>query len=498
MPELPHTLSPIEHQEPGSQASTGVPGVAGPVERSEARRNEEGTWQEREGSFMSILGLRWRWLVLGAVLVVAAGAAVFVAVRRERNADAGQQQGAAQHGEIGPAPVRVVKPELKTMVYAVPQPGFVEAYEQTAIFSKVSGFIQKFNVDIGDQLKLGQVLCEIFVPELVQQHEQMLAQVKLDRSSIHTAAARQKEAEANVEKSRAEVVRWESELNRMTRIAAEKVVDLQTLDETRKQFESQKASYNAAQASVLAWKAEVETAKAKLEVSQADERRLAALLDYTHIAAPYDAVVTVRNANTGDYVESVSGEKMSSGHVPIFVVARTDLARVFVDVPEQYARYVQTGTKAAVSARALSGQDIPGVVARTSWSLNKRSRTLRTEIDLPVAKYGIRPGMYVVGKVIVERPRVYAVPHEALIVLGDETYAFLVENGKTVKTPVEPGMDDGTSVEVVRKKAGNSWQPIDGSEQLVLGNLSEMVDGQSVAVAPPAPSAEQAAQGQSG
>ena len=274
------------------------------------------------------------------------------------------------------------------MTFTVGQPAFVEAFEQTSIFSKVSGFIKKFDVDIGDKVKEGQVLCEIIVPELEQEHQQKLAQTRLDgnmvkqaeqlvnlaQTKINMAIAEQKEAEANVGKYQAEVVRWESELKRMTEMAAERVIDKQSLDETRKEFESSKSARDASQAAAAARQAaklfaeadmrkaeiDVETAKSKVEVSEAEERRLAALLEYTKITAPYDGVVTVRNANTGDYVESVSGDKTASGHVPMFVVARTDLARIFVDIPEEHARCVEVGTKAVVCAEALSGQEILG------------------------------------------------------------------------------------------------------------------------------------------
>ena len=241
------------------------------------------------------------------------------------------------------------------MTFTVGQPGFVEAFEQTSIFSKVSGFIKKFTVDIGDQVKEGQLLCEIVVPELEQEHQQKLAQVRLDgnlveqaeqlvnlaQAKINMASAEKKEAEANVGRYQAQVVRWESELKRMTQMVVDKVIDRQSLAETRKEFESSKSAWDASQAAVAAREAaklfaladlnkakiDVETAKSKVQVSEAEERRLAALLEYTKITAPYDGVVTVRNANTGDYVESVSGDKTASGHVPMFVVARTDLAQ---------------------------------------------------------------------------------------------------------------------------------------------------------------------------
>ena len=93
---------------------------------------------------------------------------------------------------------------------------------------------------------------------------------------------------------------------------------------------------------------------------------------------------------------------------PIYVVDRTDIVRIFVDIPEQDANYVQIGTKATVLAKAYRDQPIPGTVTRTSWALNIKSRTLRAEIDLPNPDSQILPGMYAYAKVIIERPGVRA------------------------------------------------------------------------------------------
>ena len=122
-------------------------------------------------------------MALAAAAAVVAGITVFVTTRHGKT----KESRSGTPGESGAATVRVVKPELRNMTSTVVQPGFVEAYEQTAIFSKVSGFIKEFSVDIGDKVKRGQVLCEIFVPELEQQHQQKLAQVELDVSMVQQA-----------------------------------------------------------------------------------------------------------------------------------------------------------------------------------------------------------------------------------------------------------------------------------------------------------------------
>jgi RND family efflux transporter MFP subunit len=423
------------------------------------------------------------------------------------------EQAEANHAVGGVPAVHTVYPELRNISYAVDQPGFVDAFEQTSIFSKVSGFIEHYYADIGQKVKKGELLAKIFVPELDEEHQQKAAQVGLDQqlvaqarqlvavaeSNVQMAAAQLAEAKANVGKYQAEVVRWDSEVNRLTGMVRENVVDKQVLAETQRQLDSSRAARDAAQAAVTAREADlatsranlekakidVETAKAKVKVSEADERRVAALLAYTRVTAPYDGVVTVRNANTGDYVQAVSGDKSTPNPSAIFVVARTDLVRVFVDVPEQFARYVQPGTKADVRAQCLSGLQIPAAVTRTSWAIREKTRTLRAEIDLPIAEHNcLRPGMYVYTKVFVERPKVYALPQQALAVSGNQTYCYLLQDGQAVKTPVQPGVSDGMWTEIDRIKTGGSWQKIAGREEVILGDLSELTSGQAVKAAP--------------
>jgi RND family efflux transporter MFP subunit len=220
-----------------------------------------------------------------------------------------------------------------------------------------------------------------------------------------------------------------------------------------------------------------------VSVAQAEERRTAAMLAYTKVPAPFDGVVTVRNANTGDYVYAASGDKSTSGASPMFVIARDDLVRIFVDVPEAYARYVRVGTKANVRADALSGLEIKAAVTRTSWSLHEKTRTLRTEIDLPTKDDdGLRPGMYVNTTVIVQRSGVPMLPQDALVVSGNQTYCYLLRDGKAVKTAVVRGLRDGTWVEVTKMKIDDPWVKVTGYENVIVGDLDELTNGQTVKV----------------
>ena len=463
--------------------------------------------------------------------------------------------------------VRLVKPQRRNLTSTIEQPGFVQAYEETAIYSKVSGFIRHYYVDIGQRVKKGDLVVDIFVPELDEDHQQKVAQVELDQrlvdqaqqlivvaqSKLQTAIAQLAEARANVDRYQADIVRWESEVQRLTTMVEQHVVAREDLDETQKQLSSSRATRDAAVAAVAARdaarasaladlgkaKIDVETAKAQVKVAEADMRRTAALLAYTKVTAPYNGVVTVRNANTGDYVQAATGDKTTSRGAPIFVIARDDFVRIFVDVPEAYARYVCAGTKATVRADALSGLEIKAAVARTSWGLTEKTRTMWAEIDLPTKNTDpppqniapmaanidppaksidppakiidppaasidppatnidppiksidppadddtLRPGNYVYAQVIVERQGVWMLPQETMVVRGDETYCYLLHDGKAVKTAVVPGLHDGDWVEVTKmKKIHEGWVRVSGDGNVIKGSLDELTDGEAVKV----------------
>ena len=380
-------------------------------------------------------------------------------------------------------------------------------------------------MDIGDRVKKGAPLVELMAPELVEQHRQMQAQVALDRamveqsrklvtvaeSNVTAATETVAQTRADVNRYQADVERWDGEVKRLTGLVAERVVDQQVLDETRRQLKSSQAALEssrvavrnrdaqrlAAEATLEKTKVDVTVAEAKVKVSDAEERRLAALVDYLKITAPYDGVVFARNVNIGDFVTPATGDPSQgafslgvspSRSTPLYVLNRIDPVLFVVGVPEADAPYVAAGTKARVRVPALAGHEFAARVTRTSWALDTTSRTLMAQIELPNPKGEFLPGMYAYGSVIIERPDVRALPVSAVTQIGNQTYCYLVVDGKAVRTPVQTGVSDGSWVEVTGKlvrSAGSSegaWQAFDGTEAVIDGNLSEVSDGQPVTV----------------
>ena len=245
-------------------------------------------------------------------------------------------------------------------------------------------------------------------------------------------------------------------------------------------------------------KVDVAVAQADLAVATSEAKRLEAWVGYITLSAPYDGVIVARNANTGDFVVPSAGDPTAMARAPylapggtaapIYVVDRTDVVRIFVDIPEQDANYVHIGTKATVLARAYRDEPIPGSVTRTSWALNVKSRTLRAEIDLPNPGSQLLPGMYAYAKVIIERPGVRTLPVSALTHSGDQTFCWTYKNGHAARAEIQTGVSDGEWIEVTNlqhpaaSKGDHPWAPVNGSERVILGDLSILADGERVEV----------------
>jgi HlyD family secretion protein len=332
------------------------------------------------------------------------------------------------------------------------------------------------------------------------------------RTNVVTATSAVKEAEANVERTKAEVDQCKSQYERVKSMVKEGNLDRQIEDENLKQWQSSTASFKqathavktreaqreSAQAAIDKAEADLATAKAKVDVSKSDEKRVAALFSYTHVTAPYDAIVSERNINTGDFVLPATGDPtrgaqaggQSAAHAtPLYVLNRSDILMFVVGVPETDAPYIRTGSKAILRVQALAGQEFEAKVTRVAWSLNNDSRTLRAEIDLVNPEPDLRPGMYAYGTILIERPRVTAVPLNAVISIGNQPCVYCVVGGKAVRTPVMLGVSDGNWTEVRKKKmpsavtGGPEWVDFTGQEEVVIsGNLGELIDGQEVAV----------------
>ena len=203
--------------------------------------------------------------------------------------------------------------------------------------------------------------------------------------------------------------------------------------------------------------------------------------------------MTRRGVDTGTYVQPPGGNP--SVAAPLFEVVRTDRVRIFVDVPEADSALVLDGGPARVQVQALGERDVPGRVTLSSWLLDDRTRTLRTEIDLPNPDGILRPGMYATARIPVSRPESLTLPTSSVFLQDDQAWVVRLVASKAVRTPVRLGLRDRQRVEVLRKQthpvdqgAPAEWEDFTDTDLVVRDNPSTLVDGQEIAIRPERPS----------
>jgi HlyD family secretion protein len=408
---------------------------------------------------------------------------------------------ATAHGsDEQPVRIAAVRPQRKTLERHTDQPGQIMAQEETPIYAKIAGYVQSVPVDIGDELKQGQTLAMLLVPELNEekkQKEALVAQahaqvvqansaVDVAHAAIETANAKVAAAKAAITKTDADVERWKSESARVEELAEKSAVTRKVADETRQQLRAAQAARQEADAQVRAAEAlvnestarldaasaDVKAANARVEVAQADLDRTTALLDYTLIKAPYNGVVTQRNVHTGHYVQPAT----TGRDQPLFVVAHTETVRAVVNVPEADAGFTNEGDPAKVRVQALDNKTFEAPVRRTAKSLDEATRTLRTEIELENRDGQLQPGMYCYVSIAVERrPDVLVIPQAAVMNDQGKAFAAAVVGGHIIRKPLVLGLRAGDEVEVVSGLA---------AEDVIAGRAPENYkEGQAVEIA---------------
>jgi len=411
--------------------------------------------------------------------------------------------------------VTPIKPARKTLVRWTEQPGHIEAFEETPLFAKVAGYVEKMHVDIGDPvngpqldeagkvIREGQLLAELAVPELHEEYQQKeaaigqaqaeivqaAAAVKVAKSAESSSRAKVEETEAVVGQTQADYEFAESEFARLKKLADRGAVTREVAEEKEKLFRAAdsirkqtQAKIASARATVAEKRALIEKADADLEAArkrllaaEADLARVKALLTYTKLRAPYDGVVTARNVHTGHLVQPGVG----SGGKPLLVVVQTRVMRIFVDVPELDAAPLLVGSEARVQLPSAPSEARQGTVTRTAWNLDSATRTLRTEIDLPNDDGTLRPGMYAHAKIkVAEREEVLSLPKSAVITTDGKSFCFTIDaGGQVIRTAIETGIVAGDDIEII---AGLS-----GEERVIGVNTAAFHEGQYVEVASP-------------
>lgn len=314
--------------------------------------------------------------------------------------------------------------------------GEFRPFQEVDVHAKVAGFIRTIYVDVGDHVKSGQVLAVLEVPELNAEVMGAKADIRRSEDAIHRAQSEIQRSESAYSAYHAAYTRLEQASEaRPGLIAAQELDDSQAKD---KEAEAQVESSRAALAE----------AQSQLSAAHANLDRLSAMEAYSHISAPFAGVVTKRYADTGALIQA--GTTSDTQSMPVVRLAEWSLLRLVVPVPESAVPQLHLGTVVQVHVSALN-RDFAGEVARFADALSDQTRTMHTEIDVENPEGTLKEGMYAEVKLLLQqRKNTLTVPVQAVVEGGNETYVLTLDDHDRVqKRTVQLGEQTSTRVEIL-------------------------------------------------
>jgi RND family efflux transporter MFP subunit len=400
-----------------------------------------------------------RFLLLGVgLLIVLLGIGFIVAFLVHRH-DAEAADRAAWAIADAKVTVDVVSAEPTPNSYPLVLPGETAGWYQSTIYARVDGYIGSWSADIGDRVKQGQVLAIIETPDLDQQLQAARAKAAASESQVHVV-------ESDVSIAKLTYDRW--------RDSPKGVVSEQEREE-------KKATYDSAVARLA-------EAKAQARLDEADVGRFSALEEFKKVTAPYDGVITARRIDIGDLISAGS----SASTTPLYSIAQSNLIRVFVDVPQRAAAEMVVGLPAHAASNQFPNRIFRGKVARSSMSLDPRTRTQRTEVDIPNADLSLVPGMYVQVTFELNQRGLVQVPAAAILFQPSGLQVAVVgPDNKVEFRPVTVAKDDGDTVELASGVSPGDRVALNISSAVLPGEQVNAVEAETDHPAPPQP--EQAA-----
>ncbi|MCI0490252.1 MAG: efflux RND transporter periplasmic adaptor subunit [Blastocatellia bacterium] len=404
-----------------------------------------------------LVSKRKGFFAVAVVLLIASAAGVWAFVK-DSNATPSTRITEVKANTTEEVGVQVALPERHEITRQVVLPGSVEAFEQAALYAKTAGYLKWIKVDIGDRVEQDQVLAEIDVPEMANEFDAAQAEVARAEANITNA-------EAELERARAEVEMKKITYERLKGIRDQEpdVLPQQEVDEAKAQFDVARAIVNVAESKIKVAHSE----KARAEAARS---RLVTLMEYTKIRAPFSGVVVKRHVDPGALIQHASSQTNVS---PVVTIARVDRLRVFIDVAELEVPLVRRGNPVALTVDALPGRNFEGTCTRFAGALDPKTRTMKTEIDIPNRDGLLRPGMYASVRLSLgQRKDALTVPASALIVEGDKTYVYTVASGVAHRVEVQTGSDDGIQVEIT--------EGLTGSEPVIITGKTAVKDGTPV------------------
>jgi RND family efflux transporter MFP subunit len=336
----------------------------------------------------------------------------------------------AETAQVALTAVSVVSPKPSAPSEEIILPGNVQPFITSPIYARTNGYLKKWYFDIGAHVKQGQLLAVIDTPEVDQQVQQIMS---------------------NLETAKANLALAEITKNRYQGLLKSNAVSQQDADNAA-------GAYNAN--------------KAIVDANQANVNQLKALQSFEKIYAPFDGIITARNTDIGDLINSGSS---TTARTDLFHISQPGKLRVYVNVPQEYSQGIKVGMTADLSLAEFPGRKFQGTLVRTAEAINVTTRTLLIEIAVDNPSGTLLTGSYAeVHLKIPTQVSTLLLPVNTLIFRSDGLRVGVVKDGKVALTTVTPGHDFGSQIEIV-----SGLKPDD---QVVINPPDSIVAGQQVQI----------------
>lgn len=365
---------------------------------------------------------------------------------------------------LPPREVRVARAETASLARTVAVAGTLAADEEAELGPKVAGRLTTIAVDLGDNVRRGQVLARLSPTDFdlrVRQSENALNQARAQLGLAPDTPLRtvNPEETALVKQAVANLTQTRLTRDRMARLFEQQLIPQQDLDAAEAAFQVAEGRYQEAIETARTRQALLGQRLSELEIAR--QQRSDSI-----VVAPFNGRIRERRSSIGDYV--AVGQ-------PVLVLVRVDPLRLRLDVPEREAPGIRTGQPVKLS---VEGDPEPhtGRVARISPALSEESRTLLVEAEVPNPSGSLRPGTFAKAEIVTEsgEPAVL-VPASAVVTFAGIDKVLGVEDGKAVEKRVRTGRRAGDRVEILEGAVAGDTVVVEP------GNL---VDGQPVTVVP--------------
>ena len=367
-------------------------------------------------------------MLLLVVIIVALVVLWGISSRRKANAQLSQET-----QELAIPTVSVIHPKAGAPQQEIVIPGDMQPYTDAPIFARTNGYLKKWYADIGANVKAGQLLAEIDSPEVDQQLQQA-------RADLATAQANLSLAE----------------------ITATRYKDLLKTDSVAQQ-DVDNATGN------------LDARRTATESAQSNVKRLEQLQSFEKVFAPFDGMITARNTDIGQLIDSGSSGGTAR---ELFHIAALNPLRVYVNVPQFNSPEIRPGLRAELVLTEFPGKRFEGTVVRSSGAIDNSTRTLLTEVDVENSAHLLKPGGYVEVHLKLPSPvNTFTLPVNATIFKSAGLQVAIVKNGKTIALiPVTPGRDFGTEIEIVAGLKGDEWVVLNPSDSLTDGAVVRVAE----------------------